>query len=228
MKTLNFFPTRLLVGTALLLPSLLFELSGQATYIDPTTTAALFVYSDALKSEQSKLLQEQKGLKSAQLLVAAQLSVVGEIQNTLLLGLSEVSGTLQNGIQVKTLLQDLVDCKTHAQAISQFVITYPQYAVFGAKASAQTYESVLQMSSDLTALLSSGNLNLASAGDRYRLLFTVSQKVQSLKIWLLTISMNLERAKRLGFLRAVSPFSTYVSTDRSIVQSILERYKAEF
>ena len=204
------------------------QLKAQATYIDPTTTAALFVYSDALESAQNKLLQEKRNLRSAQMLVAGQLAVVGEIQNTILLGLSEVSGTLQNGIQVKTILEELSQCATHAQSIEQFVLENPQYAVFGVKASSQTYKSVLEMSSDLTELLRSGNLNLATAGDRYRLLYSVSEKVRSLKIWLLSISLHMERAKRLGFLKALEPFGGYIRTDKSIVESVINRYKSEF
>lgn len=226
---LRLLAQRILVGGLLLnlcLASV--QLKAQATYIDPTTTAALFVYSDALESAQNKLLQEKKNLRSAQMLVAGQLAVVGEIQNTILLGLSEVSGTLQNGIQVKTILEELSQCATHAQSIEQFIVKNPQYAVFGAKASSQTYKSVLEMSSDLTELLRSGNLNLATAGDRYRLLYSVSEKVRSLKIWLLSISLHMERAKRLGFLKALEPFGGYIRTDKSIVESVINRYKSEF
>lgn len=201
---------------------------GQATYIDPTTTAALLVYSDQLKSGQEKMIAEQKGLRQAQSVVAGQLAVVAEIQNTVLLGLKEVSTTLQNSVQVKEILQDLEDCRKQSAFIGDLVKKHPQYAVFGAKATSETLESLFVMSSEVSALLSSGNLNLATAGDRYRLLYSLSQKIKSLKLWLFTISLNLERAERLGFLRAINPFSSYVSTDKSIVQSILNRYKTEY
>ncbi|MHA6697232.1 hypothetical protein [Chryseobacterium sp. A321] len=217
--------------SAVLILSLCLEparLKAQATYIDPTTTAALFVYSDALESAQNKLLQEKRNLRSAQMVVAGQLAVVGEIQNTILLGLSEVSGTLQNGIQVKTLLEELSQCAAQARSIEQFVQSSPQYAVFGVKASSQTYASILEMSSDLTELLRSGNLNLASAGDRYRLLYSVSEKVRSLKLWLMSISIHMERAKRVGFLRSLEPFAGYIRADKAIVSSVLTRYKSEF
>ncbi len=204
------------------------SLSGQATYIDPTTTAALLVYSDQLKGGQEKMISEQKGLRGAQSIVAGQLAVVTEIQNTVLLGLKEVSTTLQNSVQVKEIFEDLEDCRKQTQVISKLVARHPQYAVFGARATSQTLESIMLMSSEVSTLLTSGNLNLATAGDRYRLLYSISQKVKSLKLWLFTIALNLERAERLGFLRAINPFSTYISTDKTIVQSILNRYKTEY
>ena len=174
------------------------------------------------------MISEQKGLRGAQSIVAGQLAVVTEIQNTVLLGLKEVSTTLQNSVQVKEIFEDLEDCRKQTQVISKLVARHPQYAVFGARATSQTLESIMLMSSEVSALLKSGNLNLATAGDRYRLLYSISQKVKSLKLWLFTIALNLERAERLGFLRAINPFSSYISTDKTIVQSILNRYKTEY
>lgn len=215
--------TMLMLGF-LLLP-LTQTLKGQNTYLDPTTTAALLMYSDQLKNEQHKLTTRAENLRNAQLVVSGQLGVLSEIQNTMLLGLKEVSTTLQNGVQVKEILQDLNDCRQESQRIGNLVLEDPEYAVFGVKATARTYDSLLSMSQELSLLLEGGNLNLATAGDRYRLLYSLSQKVKTLKLWLFTISLNLERAKRLGFLRAVGPMQGYINTDKAIVESIVRRYK---
>lgn len=202
--------------------------NAQDTYIDPATTAALVLYSENLKTEQEKTIEQHDKLQKAQTWVGTQMAAANEIQNKILKGLREVSGTLQNSIQVKEIYSDIKDCGTYATKISTLVKDDPEYAIFGVKATKETYESVLEMTTDVTELLKSGDLNLATSGDRYRLLFSISEKVKKLKIWLLTIMMNLERAKRLGFLRALNPFQGYINTDKTIVENIMVKYKHNF
>nr|DAC75478.1 TPA_exp: hypothetical protein [Elizabethkingia anophelis] len=89
-------------------------LPAQNTYIDVTTTAALKLYSDNLKSQQNKTVEEQTKLQQAQAWVASQMVLANNIQNKVLKGLQETSGTLQNGIQVKMIYEDLNDCRRYS------------------------------------------------------------------------------------------------------------------
>ena len=94
---------------------LLFPLWGiggfaQNTYIDPTVTAAMILYSENLKAKQNEVIDETSKLKDAQAWVGTQMVVANEIQNKILKGLKEVSGTLQNGIQVKEIYSELNKC----------------------------------------------------------------------------------------------------------------------
>ena len=203
-------------------------LSAQNTYIDVVTTAALKLYSDNLKNQQNKTAQEQTKLQKAQAWVGSQMSVANSIQDKILKGLSEVSGTLTNGLQVKEIYEDLKDCTMYSSEISKLVRENPEYAIFGAKATETTYKKVLKMSSEVSELLKSGELNLATAGDRYKLLYDISSKTKMLKVWLATIMLNIERAKRLGFWRAINPFQGYINTDKDIVRNIMDRYKHNF
>ena len=203
-------------------------MNAQNIYIDVTTTAMLKVYSDNLKNKQKETIEQQTKLQPAQVWVAAQMAVANSIQNKVYKGLKEVSGTLQNGIQVMTIFQELDQCSQYASDISNIVTTHPQYAVFGAKATQKTYEQVLKIGTDVTDILATGDLNLATAGDRHRLLHQISQNVTRLKLWLITIKLNLERAKRLGFWKSINPFQGYINTDKAIVQSIVTQYKHNF
>ena len=203
-------------------------LSAQNTYIDVVTTAALKLYSDNLKNQQNKTAQEQTKLQKAQAWVGSQMSVANSIQDKILKGLSEVSRTLTNGLQVKEIYEDLKDCTMYSSEISKLVRENPEYAIFGAKATETTYKKVLKMSSEVSELLKSGELNLATAGDRYKVIYEISSKVKMLKVWLATIMLNIERAKRLGFWRAINPFQGYINTDKDIVRNIMDRYKHNF
>lgn len=203
-------------------------LQAQNTYIDLTTTLALKLYSDNLEKQQQKTIDEQTNLQKAQTWVGTQMVVANNIQNKILKGLSEVSGTLQNGIQVQEIYKQLGKCQQYSKDISQLVVTHPQYSIFGVKASQKTYEQILKIGTDVSDILASGDLNLATAGDRYRLLFGISENIKKLKLWLLSIKLNLERAERLGFWNAINPFQGYINTDKSIVENIMKKYKHNF
>lgn len=201
---------------------------AQNTYIDVTTTLALKLYSDNLENQQEKTIEQQTKLQQAQTWVATQMTVANNIQNQVLKGLNEVSGTLKNGVQVMNIYNELDRCLQYSNDILTLTSNKPQYSVFGVKATQKSYEQVVKLTTDVTDLLKPGELNLATAGDRYKLLFSVSQNVTMLKIWLLATKLNIERAIRLGWFQSINPFQGYINTDLSIVENIMWTYKNRF
>ena len=201
---------------------------AQNIYIDVTTTLALKLYSDNLENQQEKTLEQQTKLQQAQTWVSTQMAVANNIQNKVFKGLNEVSGTLKNGVQVVSIYNELDRCLQYSNDILKLTSNKPQYSVFGIKATQKAYEQVIKLSTDVTDLLKPGELNLATAGDRYKLLFSVSQNVTMLKIWLLATKLNIERAIRLGWFQSINPFKGYINTDMSIVQNIMWTYKNRF
>lgn len=201
---------------------------AQNTYIDVTTTLALKLYSDNLENQQEKTIEQQTKLQQAQTWVSTQMAVANNIQNKVLKGLNEVSGTLKNGVQVVSIYNELDRCLQYSNDILTLTGDKPQYSVFGVKATQKAYEQVIKLSTNVTDLLKPGELNLATAGDRYKLLFSVSQNVTMLKIWLLATKLNIERAIRLGWFQSINPFQGYINTDMSIVQNIMWTYKNRF
>ena len=201
---------------------------AQNTYIDVTTTLALKLYSDNLENQQEKTIEQQTKLQQAQTWVSTQMAVANNIQNKVLKGLNEVSGTLKNGVQVVSIYNELDRCLQYSNDILTLTSNKPQYSVFGVKATQKAYEQVIKLTTDVTDLLKPGELNLATAGDRYKLLFSVSQNVTMLKIWLLATKLNIERAIRLGWFQSINPFQGYINTDMSIVENIMWTYKNRF
>ena len=103
---------------------LLFSLWGivgfaQNTYIDPAVTAAMILYSENLKAKQNDVIDETSKLKDAQTWVGTQMVAANDIQNKILKGLKEVSGTLQNGIQVKEIYSELNKCYNYSSDVVQ-------------------------------------------------------------------------------------------------------------
>ena len=201
---------------------------SQNTYIDPTVTAAMILYSENLKAKQNDVIDETSKLKDAQAWVGTQMVVANDIQNKILKGLKEVSGTLQNGIQVKEIYSELNKCYNYSSQVVQLASQHPQYTIFGVKASQKTYEQSLKIVTDVSDILASGELNLATAGDPYKILHNISENVKNLKLWLLAIKLRLEKANRLGFWNSINPFAGYINTDKGIVENIMNRYKRNF
>lgn len=218
MKKLSLFIT-MMVGCSVV---------AQNTYIDPAVTAAIILASENLKSRQDKTIEEQKKLQEAQTWVGSQMAVANSIQNKILTGLKEVSGTLKNGIQVVDIYNEISRCIQYSGDILELTKDKPQFAVFGVQASQKTYQQAIKLTTDVSDMLQSGELNLATSGDRYRLLFSVSQNVIMLKIWLLSAKLSIERAIRLGWWQSVNPFQGYMNTDKSIVENIMWNYKNRF
>ncbi|GIJ95371.1 hypothetical protein CAPN002_25890 [Capnocytophaga stomatis] len=210
---------------AILLP---LSMKSQVIYFDPFVTGAMTGYAITLKNGQNNISKEQSKLQKAQSILNGQMVLVNKVQEKVYKGLSEVSGTLSNGLQVKSILSQIEHCSKYSKNITDLVKRNPQYAFFGAKASQKAYEQILKISSEVTSVIKSGGDNLMMAGDRYKLLDSIEEKVRILKIWLITVQLSLESAERIGFLRSINPFQGYINTDKDIVENIMRKYKHQF
>lgn len=201
---------------------------AQKTYSDLTTSLALNMYANNLKSKQNKTIEQQTKLQQAQAWVSTQMVVANDIQNKVLKGLREVSGTLSNGIQMKNILTSLQNSYKYTGDILNIVSAHPQYSIFGVKSSEKVYLTAADIVTEYSDILAGGDLNLATAGDRSKLLTQTLQKVMMLEMWILDVKLRLERAIRIGFWKSANPFQGYVDTDKSIVDNIMNQYKWNF
>lgn len=212
----------------MLLPALMLLLPLASTaqvYVDPGTTAALYSYAKDLENGQEKIEKEQNKLQKAQAFIATQLAAANEIQNKIYKGLSEVSGTLQNGMQLKRIREELKECLEYYREVNTMIQRHPQFAPFAHKAMKGAYEEALQLGTEIISVTTGGKDQLATAGDRYMLLSRIESKIVGLKLWFLTMQISMQNVERMGIIRALNPFQTYIDTDKDIIQNILERYK---
>ena len=212
----------------MLLPALMLLLPLASTaqvYVDPGTTAALYSYAKDLENGQEKIEKEQNKLQKAQAFIAIQLAAANEIQNKIYKGLSEVSGTLQNGMQLKRIREELKECLEYYREVNTMIQRHPQFAPFAHKAMKGAYEQALQLGTEIISVTTGGKDQLATAGDRYMLLSRIESRIVGLKLWFLTMQISMQNVERMGIIRALNPFQTYIDTDKDIIQNILERYK---
>ena len=202
--------------------------SAQKIYMDPVTAGAMAGYAVTLKGGHERAEKEQDKLQKAQTFISAQVALVKKVQDKVYKGLSEAGGTIQNAIQVKNIGEETKQCVEYSKSISQLVERHPQYAIFGAKATQRCYEQTLKIANEMSNILADGETNLATAGDRYRVLDNIEQQVRMLKIYLISVQLALENAEYAGFWRSINPFQGYIDTDKDIIQNIMKKFKHQF
>lgn len=202
--------------------------STQKIYMDPVTAGAMVGYAVTLKGGHERAEKEQDKLQKAQTFISAQVTLVKKVQDKVYKGLSEAGGTIQNAIQVKNIGEETKQCVEYSKSISQLVERHPQYAIFGAKATQRCYEQTLKIANEMSNILADGETNLATAGDRYRVLDNIEHQVRMLKIYLISVQLALENAEYAGFWRSINPFQDYIDTDKDIIQNIMQKFKHQF
>ena len=202
--------------------------SAQKIYMDPVTAGAMAGYAVTLKGGHERVEKEQDKLQKAQTFISAQVTLVKKVQDKVYKGLSEAGGTIQNAIQVKNIGEEIKQCAEYSKNISQLVERHPQYAIFGAKATQRCYEQTLKIANEMSNILADGETNLATAGDRYRVLDNIEHQVRMLKIYLISVQLALENAEYAGFWRSINPFQGYIDTDKDIIQNIMQKFKHQF
>ncbi len=199
-----------------------------AVYNDPVTSGAMVGAALMLKSEQKKTQKEQKKLEIMQAWCNTQLAKANDIHGKILKGFSEVSGTITNGIQVKEILSNVIDCSKYIKEIGNIVKAHPVYSAFGVKVSFEATKKVTKLSSDVIFILKGGYSNLSSAGERYKMLMNLNDDVYAFKIQLLSMILILNRSVEIGFWKSINPFQGYINTDVGIIENIMYRYKNNF
>lgn len=194
---------------------------AQTPYIDVLTAPALTAYANQIESQQDRTINEMNNLQQAQSWVATQMTVANDIQNRVYTGLREVNGTIRNGLQVQRIYKNLESTITNMDRLREEVADAPEYSMFATRASQTVVNKSTDIYTDVADLLTTGDLNLATSGDRRRLLYNIEQNTRMLNVYLINMRLSIKRAKRKGWWQSINPFQTYVNTDKQLFDQIL-------
>lgn len=194
---------------------------AQVPYIDVLTAPALALYGNSLNKKQKEQLDQMNKLQERQAWVATQMSLANDIQDKVYKGLREVSGTLSNGLQVKNIYANLERTVTYLDQLKETAKDDPEFIIFANKAIKQAVDNSTQIYANIADLLTSSETNLATAGDRRKLLYAIEQEVRAMNIYILSVKMTIDRAKRRGFWYSINPFQEYVNADAQIFENIM-------
>lgn len=193
--------------------------------VDPTTAFAVASANEAIKNMQQKQIEQQTKLQAAQAWVGAQLTYIGSLQKKLEIGLTEVSGTITNGMIVMEIKREIFKTPKLLEDIKDIAGDDPKFIIFSKGAVKRAYQEVAFFASDLNNLINSDPKNLMTSGDRSLVLERMRSRIKQFNLSLYSIKMTMERAKKIGFWRSINPFDRYIQTDKSIVQNIIRKYE---
>lgn len=194
---------------------------GQTPYIDVLTAPALSVYASNIKTEQKNTVKKMTKLNELQAWTATQMVLVNKTQDKIYKGLKEVNGTVQNGLQVTRIFANLTKSVDYMDDVYDEVQNSPEYTVFATKSINTVVKKVADIYTDVADIINDSDTNLAFAGDRRRLLYNIEYNTKMLNIYLITVKLTIQRAKRKGFWKSLNPLENYYNTDKAIFQSIL-------
>lgn len=196
---------------------------AQTTYVDVITPVIMDVYAGIIQNEQEDTQDKMDKLKQAQASVAAGMVVANDIQNKVFKGLSEVNGTLSNGLQIQRIYFNMTKSSQTLNQIWDLTTDNPEYGIFAVKSAQMLSDQMIRVYTDAADILQGGTLNLATSGDRRILLANIENNTRKIYMTLLSMRYSIELAKYKGFWKAINPFQGYINTDKAIYRDILSR-----
>lgn len=198
----------------------------QVVYVDVVTPAVTTVAYNALKTEQNETNNKLSRIREAQLVINLQLERVNGVQEKIRKGLTEVNGTLQNGVMITRIARSSTQCYSTLEKIGQFVGENPEFAPFAIPQVNRMYEHVLVSYTQGLQAVTSDEFNWMNAGQRHNILTQVDVDMRTLNLLAHSTLSKLHRAKRIGFLRSINPFQNYYNTDMQIVNQVMSNYNS--
>lgn len=203
---------------------LIIVLSGiqaQTVYVDALVAPAMVTYAEAIKGQQNETEKNLVAIRNAQALVQTQLQTANNLHNKFLKGLREVSGTVKNALVIKRIYETSTDIINELQDAAQVAADHPQYAVFAARALNNFRRRALQVSADVSRVITPGETNLMDAGERQRLLSSIHRDLTLMWGVAYGISRSIKNAVRAGFFKRLNPFQKWINEDARIMRNIL-------
>jgi len=209
------------VLTALLTQSL--AIRAQTVYVDLLTAPMMSVYANQLEDQQEETNKNLSNIQKTQLLIQTQLDAANDLQKKIHKGLSEVSQTVTNAITVKRIYECSQDILDELSEALELASDYPVYLIF-AKESAEEFQTrAVEMTAEVTRVLTSGDTNLMDAGERQKLLNYIYTEIRLLYGAAYGITHSIRWAVRRGFWKSLLPFSGWVNQDSRIMREVLAK-----
>jgi len=216
--------TLLLLITALL--SFYLTSSAQTVYVDLLTAPAMVVYANKLEDQQQETNEHLSNIQKTQLLIQTQLNAANEIQKKIQKGLSEVSQTVTNAITVKRIYECSEDILEELQEAIQLAADNPAYVIFARESAQQFQTRAVEMTAEVSRVLTGGDTNLMDAGERQKLLNYIYTEVRLLYGAAYGITHSIRWAVRRGFWNSMLPFSGWNNQDSRIMREVLAKAKS--
>lgn len=207
----------------LLLPVVLIPFSARSQiYFDVLTAPAMSItYAPLIKGQMTNTNDNLNAIKRGQLYLQTQLGLANDLQNKVLKGLQQVSGTVKNAVTIRQIYETSADIVSEMQEVVELASQNPQYSIFGYKSANIFRDRALGLYAEVSRILSEDERNLLDAGERQQLLNRVDRDLRILYAAAYGIHFSMKNAIRNGFWRSLNPFSVWVNQDVQIMRDIM-------
>lgn len=199
------------------------HLYGAIPYVDVLTAPNMLIQAAQLKDQQELTNENLSKIERAELLVLAQVKLANEYQNKIVKGLTEVSSLINDAFVVKDIYKSFERLASNTKKIKDFVVENPEFSVFALPAVNNFNYRLNNLTLEVTKILTPGEVNMMNAGQRRAALSDISVQSKLLASSAWSIHFSMEKAKRLGFWKAINPFRTWTNQDVRLMQDIIKR-----
>ena len=208
---------------SLILLGLVFPQQGSAQiYVDVLTAPQMTaIHAPGIRSELKKNNNELSAIKRGQLFLQTQLGLANDLQQKVLTGLQQVSGTLRNALTIRQIYETSADIIGEMQEVVEIAADNPQFSIFAYRSANIFRQRALELYAEVARILTEDEINLLDAGERQQLLLRVYRDIRLLYGAAYSINFSMKTALRTGFWRSLNPFKIWVNQDSRIMRDII-------
>ena len=208
---------------SLILLGLFFPQQGSAQiYVDVLTAPQMTaIHAPGIRSELKKTNNELSAIKRGQLFLQTQLGLANDLQQKVLTGLQQVSGTLRNALTIRQIYETSADIIGEMQEVVEIAADNPQFSIFAYRSANIFRQRALELYAEVARILTEDEINLLDAGERQQLLLRVYRDIRLLYGAAYSINFSMKTAIRTGFWRSLNPFKIWVNQDSRIMRDII-------
>lgn len=208
---------------SLILLGLFFPQQGSAQiYVDVLTAPQMTaIHAPGIRSELKKTNNELSAIKRGQLFLQTQLGLANDLQQKVLTGLQQVSGTLRNALTIRQIYETSADIIGEMQEAVEIAADNPQFSIFAYRSANIFRQRALELYAEVARILTEDEVNLLDAGERQQLLLRVYRDIRLLYGAAYSINFSMKTAIRTGFWRSLNPFKVWVNQDSRIMRDII-------
>lgn len=199
---------------------------AQEIVVDPVTSGAMLTSSAVINGQLNTTNNKLSNIQTAQLAVAAQMTLVNNLQNKIYKGLSEVALVINNLYSIKDIAETGSDIVSDVGKAVQTARSNPVLLLF-AQQGAQDFERrAVALATDVSAyvLRASGD-NLMDSAERGKLLNHIVTEMHALRGLAYGMQRAMYWAQLRGIWASLNPWSTWQNEDVRIANSVLSEAK---
>lgn len=191
-------------------------------YLDILTAPAMSTaYRSQIKSEMGKTNSNLSAIKRGQVYLQTQLGLANDLQDKVLTGLQQVSGTMRNALTVRQIYDTSADIISEMQEAVDIAADNPEFTIFAYRSAGIFRERALELYAEVARILQEDETNLLDAGERQQLLLRVFRDLKLLYGAAYGINFSMKTAIRAGFWYSLNPFKVWVNQDSRIMREII-------